>query len=95
MNVSVLGVLLVCGLAVFTSASAVVAYTIGARGRRRRGHLRLVVGTGGATRRSASSTLRPVSPRRGGRGEVVSWDPLPVTQWQRPREHDQGPSPAA
>ena len=90
MNVSVLGVLVVCGLAAFTSAAAVLAYATAARdarSRRRRGRLRLVVGGGGAARRPADGTVRAAARASRDDGDaVVSWDPLPVTQWQPPRE---------
>lgn len=108
MNMSLLGVLLVGALGVCTSVTAVLAYasvTREARCRRRRSQLRLVVGAGASPQRSHDARrprIRPVDDRR---DEVVSWDPLPVTQWTPPRAHEPGwraseerepePSPAA
>lgn len=108
MNMSLLGVLLVGALGVCTSVTAVLAYasvTREARCRRRRSQLRLVVGAGASpqpTHDARRPRIRPVDDRR---EEIVSWDPLPVTQWTPPRAHEPGwraseerepePSPAA
>jgi hypothetical protein len=96
MNMSLLGVLLVCALGVCTSVSAVLAYASvsrDARCRRRRSRFKLVVGAraaaGRGTRRTGARSVAEPQP------DTVSWDPLPVTQWQPPREHESEPSPAA
>ena len=91
MNMSLLGVLLVGALGVCTSVTAVLAYASVAREarcRRRRSRLRLVVGAGASSQRTHDGQrprIRPVDDRR---EEIVSWDPLPVTQWTPPREHE-------
>ena len=91
MNMSLLGVLLVGALGVCTSVTAVLAYasvTREARCRRRRSQLRLVVGAGASpqpTHDARRPRIRPVDDRR---EDIVSWDPLPVTQWTPPREHE-------
>lgn len=97
MNMSLLGVLLVCVLGVCTSVTAVLAYAgVGrdARCRRRRARLRLVVGAGAPSR---TDQIRPPRARRedDGARETDSWDPLPVPQWAPPRAHEAKPSPAA
>lgn len=96
MDASSLGTLLACGLAVF--AAAVIALELApraraARCRRRRSRLHLVMGGGD----SRSRTLRRSSPTRGPMpaSPPSSWDPVPVVQWQPPREHEPEPSPAA
>lgn len=94
MDVSVMGIVLLCGLAVVASMSAgFVRGRVAARRIRRRHGLRLVVGG-----KAALPALHdPRRPRRRVRTvEVAAWrEALPVTQWQRPRAHDSEPSPAA
>lgn len=97
MDASSIGMLLACGLAVF--AGAVITLELApvaheARCRRRRRRMRLVVGgAGDIASRSAqrAAALRP-SPRE---AQPSSWDPVPVGQWQPPREGEPEPSPAA
>lgn len=91
MNMSLLGVLLVGTLGVCTSLTAVLvcaSVAREARCRRRRSRLRLVVGAGSSSQRAHDERqprIRPVDDRR---DEIVSWDPLPVTQWTPPRDHE-------
>ena len=101
MSDSVVGILLVCGLALFAIAWAGFACATATRElrcRRRRSRLRLVAGAGsGATQAQPRARGRDARALRSrGDGPVRGpWDSVPVTQWEPPRERDAGPSPAA
>lgn len=102
MNDSVMGILLVCGLALFATVWAGFACATATRElrcRRRRSRLRVVAGSGSGARAGLPARSRATRELRGSAGGSARgpWDSIPVTQWEPPRERerDSGPSPAA
>jgi hypothetical protein len=95
-DITVLQVLVVGGLAALASAAALLAGRGPAKEyRHRRRRARLHVIAGGAARTPRRRRLGPANAAPATRmAATATWEALPITQWQPPRDHEEKPSPS-